>query len=101
MHVGVYTSPGSLACHRTKKALDRYGVHYEVYDVTEDAAAARMVQSLGYSELPVVYVRDTLAEPEHWCGYRPEEINELVRFAADTALFAPLDKAHGSLSVAQ
>ncbi|WP_237707866.1 glutaredoxin family protein [Hoyosella subflava] len=101
MHVGVYTSPGSLACHRTKKALDRYGVHYELYDVTRDAHAARLVQSLGYDELPVVYVRDTLAEPEHWSGYQPGSIDELARFAADTAIFAPADEAVRGIPVAQ
>lgn len=101
MHVGVYIAPGSLACHRTKKALDSHGVHYEAYDVTRDVSAARLVESLGYAELPVVYVRDTLAEPEHWCGYRPEQINELVHFIADTAVFTPLEKTRNGLPVAQ
>lgn len=56
----------------TMRALDRQGSTYEVVDVSQDAAAATLIQSWGYRQVPVVQFGE-----EHWSGFRPDRLAAL------------------------
>lgn len=56
----------------TMRTLDRQGTEYEVIDVSQDTAAATLIQSWGYRQVPVVQFGD-----EHWSGFRPERLAAL------------------------
>jgi glutaredoxin-like protein NrdH len=49
--------------------MDKKGLTYQVVDLTQDAEAFAMVQSLGYMQAPVVVAGD-----RHWAGFRPDQI---------------------------
>lgn len=71
--IQLFTKPGCPPCKGTQKALDKAGVPYEKFDITEDPEARARVEALGYLSAPVVVVNaDT-----HWSGFRPDRIAEL------------------------
>lgn len=73
MTITVYEKDDCTACTNTKRKLDRAGLTYEVADLMEpnNLAAAK---SLGHLSAPVV-----VAGNEHWSGFRPDKIDELVK----------------------
>lgn len=71
--VTVYSSPGCMRCHVTKKALAKLRIPHTEVDVTADSAAADYVRGLGYQELPVVVAGGT-----HWSGHRDDNLNALA-----------------------
>lgn len=73
MTVTVYSKPSCVQCTATYRALDAKGVPYEVVDMSVDAEALATVKGLGYLQAPVIVTDD-----EHWSGFRPDKINELV-----------------------
>lgn len=73
MTVTVYTKPSCVQCTATYRALDSKGVEYEVIDLTEDENALETVKQLGYQQAPVV-----ITDGDHWSGFRPDKIDELV-----------------------
>ncbi|QCB29105.1 Glutaredoxin-like protein NrdH [Corynebacterium endometrii] len=77
MSITLYTKPACPQCVATKRAFDRSGVEYSTVDVSMDDDARDYVMSLGYVALPVVE-----AEGNHWSGFRPDRIKELVSAAA-------------------
>ena len=79
--VTVYSKPSCVQCNATYRALDSKGINYDVIDVTEDAAAAEFVKSLGYMQAPVVVTDD-----EHWSGFNPDKIAALSQRLANDAV---------------
>ena len=73
MTITVYSKPACGQCTATTRALDAKGLSYDVIDLTQDAAAIEMVQSLGYRQAPVV-----IAGEDHWAGFRPDMIGRLA-----------------------
>ena len=71
--VKVYSKPACFQCTATTKEMDRKGISYEVIDITEDDTAFNLVKELGYKQAPVV-----IAGEEHWSGFRPDQISNLV-----------------------
>jgi glutaredoxin-like protein NrdH len=71
--ITVYTKPSCPACTGTRRYLDKLEIPHEIVDLTQDAAAAAYVQSLGYSSAPVV-----VAGQDHWSGLRPDRIARLA-----------------------
>lgn len=58
----------------TYRKLNRLGAPYESVDVSE---ALSFIQSLGYSQAPVVVVKDGKgAIVKHWSGFRPDLIEK-------------------------
>ncbi|WP_416445445.1 glutaredoxin-like protein NrdH [Leucobacter sp. HNU] len=76
--ITVYTKPSCGQCTATYRALDAKGLEYEVRDLSTDEAALQAVKDLGYLQAPVV-----VAGAEHWSGFRPDRISELVNLAAE------------------
>ena len=73
MTINVYTKPGCVQCNATFRAMDAQGIQYNVHDLSKDAAALKQVKALGYLQAPVV-----ITDEDHWGGFRPDKISELV-----------------------
>jgi len=75
--VTVYAKPACVQCNATYRALDKAGIPYMSVDVTISPAALEYItEELGYSQAPVVIVNED--EENHWSGFRPDKISELV-----------------------
>lgn len=71
--ITVYTTPSCGQCVATKTALTAAGVEFDTVDLSADPDAYEMVTGLGYRAAPVVIAGDN-----HWSGFRPDRIAELV-----------------------
>lgn len=71
--VVIYGTAGCAPCRQTKKKLDAKGIEYSYYDISQDSAAMDVVNSLGYSQVPVIVNGE-----HHWSGYRPDMLDSLV-----------------------
>ena len=69
----VYSKTACGKCVFTKKWLESKGIPYEEKRTDLDEDARNEVIEMGYQELPVV-----VAGSEHWSGYQPEKLEELV-----------------------
>ena len=48
MTISVYSKPSCVQCTATYRALDKQGIEYEVFDLSEDEKALQTVKELGY-----------------------------------------------------
>lgn len=71
--ITVYEKDRCSACTNTKRKLDEVGIPYVVKDATEPGNAAAIAE-LNYKQAPVVVAGD-----EHWSGFRPDKIEELLK----------------------
>lgn len=71
--IEVYSKPRCPQCTATYRKLKSLGLPFNSFDVTEDAEAAAFVRALGYSQAPVVVVREGEDGKikKHWSGFRP------------------------------
>lgn len=77
--VTVYSKPNCVQCVATLRALNRQGIDHTVIDITQDENAYTLVKGLGYSQAPVVIVRDAdQAVTGQWSGFHPDEIKALA-----------------------
>lgn len=61
----------------TQRKLNGLGAPHESVDVSQDPEALSFIQSLGYSQAPVVVVKDDKgAVVKHWSGFRPDLIKK-------------------------
>ena len=78
--ITVYSKPRCPQCTATQRKLKSLGASYESVDVSEDAEALSFIRSLGYSQAPVVVVRDAQGSAvKHWSGFRPDMIKKEVQ----------------------
>lgn len=70
--INVYSKPRCPQCTATYRKLKALGLPFNSIDVTEDADAAAFVRTLGYSQAPVVVVREGRDIKKHWSGFRPD-----------------------------
>lgn len=73
--VTVYTKDNCVQCNATYKDLDKKKVEFETEDIYENL---ELVESLGYKAAPVVTVSKNGQIVDHWAGFRPDKILELV-----------------------
>ena len=73
MSITVYSKPSCVQCTATYRALDKKGLEYQIFDVSEDEKALETVLSLGYKQAPVV-----VTDNGHWSGFRPDRIEEIA-----------------------
>lgn len=73
MNITVYSKPACVQCTATTRALTKKGIDYTVVDISADAEAFARVQELGYRQVPVV-----IAGEQHWAGFRPDMIGNLI-----------------------
>ncbi len=78
----VYTKPNCVQCNATYRALDKakakFGVQYDVVDITTDPSARDYAMSLGHLAAPVVVVTAPDGSITHWGGYSPDSIKAFV-----------------------
>jgi len=73
MSITVYSKPNCVQCTATKRFLKSNGVEFNEVDVTADQEAYELVTELGYLQVPVVMAGD-----DHWSGFQPELLKDLV-----------------------
>lgn len=73
MTVTVLSKPSCVQCTATYRQLDKFGIEYEVKDITQDADAYALAKSLGHLSAPVVIAGD-----QDWSGFQPARIEELA-----------------------
>ncbi len=71
--VTLFTKPGCVQCTMTAKVLTQNKIDYQSVDVTQNQDAFNKVVDMGYRQMPVV-----VAGEEHWTGFRPDKLNNLV-----------------------
>ena len=76
MTVTVYTKPACVQCNATYRALDKKGIAYQSFDISQDPTALERVRSMGYMQAPVV-----ITDNDHWSGFRREKIAALTGVA--------------------
>ena len=77
LSITVYSKPRCPQCTATCRKLNSLDVLYESVDVSEDVEALSFIRSLGYSQAPVVVVRDEQGNmTKHWSGFRPDLIKK-------------------------
>ncbi|MGX5773099.1 glutaredoxin domain-containing protein [Microbacterium trichothecenolyticum] len=78
IRVIVYSSGDAcMQCRMTERLMDAAGLVFEHVDLSDPANAdhrAHVVRDLGYASAPVIEV----AGVEHWSGFVPERIDELI-----------------------
>lgn len=79
MRIRVYTKPQCVQCDSTKRYFDKHGIRYEEVDLTQDAISMSMVEELGYSQAPVVYLESKKIGVKHWSGFRHDRLIDLLR----------------------
>lgn len=73
MSVTVYSKPNCMQCNFTKKYLKERDIAFNEIDVTQDKDALNKIKDMGYQAVPVV-----ITDIDHWYGFRPERLAELV-----------------------
>lgn len=77
LSITVYSKPRCPQCTATYRKLNGLGIEHESVDVSEDAEALSFIQSLGYSQAPVIVVKDSKGNiMKHWSGFRPDMIKK-------------------------
>lgn len=78
--ITVYSKPNCPQCTATYRKLKSLNGEHLSVDVTQDSEALSFIQSLGYSQAPVVVVRDAQGSVmRHWSGFRPDMIKKEVQ----------------------
>lgn len=78
--ITVYSKPNCPQCTATYRKLNGLNISHESVDVTQEPEALSFIRSLGYSQAPVVVVRDAQGNvTRHWSGFRPDMIKKEVQ----------------------
>ena len=78
--ITVYSKPRCPQCAATQRKLESLSAQYESVDVSQDDEALSFIRLLGYSQAPVVVVRDAQGGiTSHWSGFRPDMIKKEVQ----------------------
>ncbi|MDR2799348.1 MAG: glutaredoxin family protein [Bifidobacteriaceae bacterium] len=75
--VTLYSKPHCPQCEATKRLFDKFGVSYNVIDITKDQDAMEYIAAEGFMQAPVVIAGD-----EKWCGLRPDMIQKVAKVFA-------------------
>lgn len=77
LSITVYSKPRCPQCTATCRKLNSLDILHESIDVLQDHEALSFIRSLGYSQAPVVVVRDSKGNiMKHWSGFRPDLIKK-------------------------
>lgn len=77
--VTVYTTgPSSERTRMTIDTLAGREVTFVTVDISDRPPVSEfLAEDLGYTVIPVVVVEDRTGQ-DHWCGYRPDQINRVA-----------------------
>ena len=73
MRIIIYTKDNCVQCNATKNAMDRHGIAYQLINLDSEPEAIDHLKALGYRQVPVVVAGD-----DHWAGFRPDKLGQLV-----------------------
>lgn len=75
--VTVWTTPACVQCENTKKQMDRYGIIYEVKDLTDPKNAAQLnkFKEMGLLQAPIV-----TTDIKVWSGFKFDKIKSLATY---------------------
>lgn len=80
LSITVYSKPRCPQCTATQRKLKSLNAQYESIDVSQDDEALSFIRLLGYSQAPVVVVRDAHGSvTNHWSGFRPDMIKKEIQ----------------------
>lgn len=68
----IYSSPSCMQCIAACKILTSTGKKFEKIDITKDEEGRKVVQDLGYKQLPVIVKGDI-----HFSGFNIDKIKSL------------------------
>ncbi|MXG91652.1 mycoredoxin [Nocardioides flavescens] len=76
----MYTTPWCGYCHRLKSQLDREGITYDVVDIEQDPAAAKVVETAngGNQTVPTLVYSDGSAQTNPSLAQVKEKIASLA-----------------------
>lgn len=75
MDIKVWSTPSCVQCMMTKKELDRLGIKYESYDLTEHPDKLEEFKAKGLLQAPIVET-----DIKIWSGFRIDKIKSLHSF---------------------
>lgn len=80
MIVTVYSLPvgDCIKCKAVEIFLRRRGISVEKVMLDENPEAMQYVKELGYSEAPVIVLKDGGGVIDHWSGFSIERMTELA-----------------------
>lgn len=81
LDITVYSLPTRICvkCRATEISLRHKGIEATKVLVDEDREAMEFIKSLGYTEAPVVVIREAGQVVDHWGGYREERLKALQK----------------------
>lgn len=84
MLITVYSLPASVCvkCRAVEITMRRRGIEAVKVRVDQDPEAMEFIKSLGYTEAPVIVVREGDEVVDHWSGFSDEKILALKEMVA-------------------
>lgn len=74
----LYSKENCVQCDMTAKLMDAEGLAPTVFKMDEDPDALQKVKELGYLAAPVVVHENEQGDVEHWSGFRPDMIKQII-----------------------
>jgi len=71
----VYTKPGCVQCHYTKKYMDVMGISYQEKDILASEEAWEEVKNMGFRSVPVIKGE----EHPPFTGFQPNLIDKIAK----------------------
>lgn len=80
LEVTLYSKEHCVQCTASERKLNERHVEFTHEDATTEENL-KFIKSLdpGYTRAPIVTVTENDVVIDHWSGYRPDKIDELVR----------------------
>ena len=72
--ITVWTKPNCVQCTSTKRFLDKHGISYTEYDLTEHPDQAAKFRNTGYATAPII-----VTNTDTWAGFQYARLNELAK----------------------
>jgi glutaredoxin-like protein NrdH len=73
--VTVWSTPNCVQCMMTKKEMDRLGIAYEAFDLTDHPDQLEAFKDQGLLQAPIVTTDNKV-----WSGFRRDKILSLANF---------------------
>ena len=70
----VWTKPNCVQCTSTKRFLDKHGISYTEYDLTEHPDQAAKFRDAGYATAPII-----VTNTDTWAGFQYAKLHQLTK----------------------
>lgn len=72
--ITIWSKPACVACHGTKRYLDKRGISYEEKQLLDDVEKFEEFRAAGFASAPIV----ESIHHETFAGYRPDYLDEII-----------------------